>query len=275
MHRALACGLAGVLLSALIAGCTAPPSADGLTAKEAQTRGQPRAQAWKLDARLAGLAAIEAREGSALPQGWIASGRGPAAGLAVPAPDRALDGRAGEWYLHYTSPTTNATLEVLVAANGTVASVEVQRGRSGLEEGDLVQWAVDSVAAFDAALGDGNFSAAARAADGGVAYALAPRGGEGRNAADPFWIVTAASVQAGTGAWVFVNARTGERLPVSLPFSGFNASSAPPPPGSHPPPQNLSWNGTLTAAEPLDEFPFQVALGHRDIVLDATWNATA
>lgn len=260
--------LALLLAAAVLAGCTGSPFGGGaFTAKEAQGQGDPHARQWRADAVLAGLVGPEARQGSEFLGNESSDWPG------APQPDGNVgDGRLPQWFLHYVSPQTGASLGVVVYANGTVVSHE---DRGGDRDGPLGEWSVDSPQAVQVAMQDANFSAAVRASDGGALYALGP--GEG---GAPFWILTAGSEGAGTGAIVFVNARTGERLNVpffggGFPLPGFPFSGGP---GSGDTrgcnPSSSNAEGTLGFQMPQAELPFEVQEGCSTIEADLEWDGT-
>lgn len=206
--------------AAVLAGCTSNPLGGGpLTAKEAQGKADPAARQWRGDAVLVGIAAPEGGAGSAF------LGNGSSEWPMRVDPDGSVgDGRLPQWILNYRSPAANASLAVVVYQNGTVQTHDDPESRGDDGSTPVANWQVDSPQAAQVAMQDANFSAAARAADGGIVYVLGQgNGGMQMGGNDPFWILTTGSESASTGAIVFINARTGERL--NVPFFGGDFGS--------------------------------------------------
>lgn len=270
--------LALVLAAAVLAGCTSNPLGGGpLTAKEAQGRADPAARQWQPDAVLIGLAAPEAGPGSDFLGNGNRSGNG---GWPVAAePDGSVgDGRLPQWFLNYRSASTNRSLAVLVYQNGTVRT-EPDAG-NGEDGPPVASWQVDSPQAAQVAMQDANFSAAARASDGGIVYVLGQgAGGPQMGGNDPFWVLTAGSEQADTGGIVFVNARTGERLQVPFfggdlgnLFGGMFGDG-----GSFftdCPPEHTTFSGSVTLQDSEAEHPVEFPEGCASLELVLEWDST-
>lgn len=256
--------LAFVLTASVLAGCTSPLGGGGdMTAKEAEGRAAQRAREWRGDAVLVGVATVEAGPGAA---SFLGSGN--ASGWPVsPAPDGNVgDGRAPQWFFQYHSAAANRTYGVAVFRNGTLLADEDRGG--GDREGPIANWNIDSPRAAEIALQDANFSAAARASDGGIVYAL----GAG-DQPDPIWALTTGSERAATGGFALINARTGERLP----FPSFGFGSGFPFGGDafrRCDPDVQEAEGSLDAQDDTAEYPFTVDPGCDQVELELEWEGT-
>lgn len=272
-----------LLVAALLAGCAGPGPLGGLvgggdlTAKDAHNKVLPRAQQWQGDAGLAAVGATEARE----PGDFEDEGDFP---FAMGADSNVGDGRAPQWFLRYYSPSTDRYLSTVVYANGTILTQEERASEDEDVTVDLAKWQVDSPQAVQVAMQDANFSAAARASDGGILLMLAPKGGGPYNMGaygqpggnftppeDPFWMLTAHSDTEDRGAVVLVNARTGQRFEFPFPFGPFGGDF----PGGFPygaSPTVYSFSGQLSAQSPSRSHDFEVKAQHRVLDAELDWS---
>lgn len=261
-----------VLATLLLAGCTSNPFGGPveLTAREAAALAQPRAQQWHGDAVLGGLVGFEAGANSNFTKNFSDTG----GNISQPAPDsRVADGRAPLWLAIYHSPSANRSLGVAVHGNGTLETQESEPDGDS-KHLDMAAWQVDSPRAVEIALQDANFSAAAKASDGGLVAALGmgDTSGNASEARDPFWFLTAGSEATRMGAFVLVNARTGERSNFSFPGMG-NLTFGPGgwTGGGGGEARSYNFQGALTATQREGSHPFPVRADDLGIVASVTY----
>lgn len=252
--------LALLLLLPLLAGCTGSPLGGGeLTAKEAASRGADRARQWQADAVLAAVWTLEAPAGSPLFRG-----EADFSAALPPVPDRSIgDGRTAVWWLQYRSPSTNSSLDVAVAANGTVLADDA---KDSPRDAALQGWEVDSPRAIEVAMQNATFAQAVRAPGAGLTYAL---GGGSPDSTDPHWFLMA-GVNESPGGMMLVNARTAEPRPLpdfgpGFPFgSGLGGCRV----------ATETVSGTLDPQVPSASHPFMVDPGCGSAVVDLEWQGT-
>lgn len=247
MRRGLA--VASLLLAPLLAGCLTSAEA-GLTAKDAAARTLDRARQWQRDAELYGLGGFELRNQS-LP------GQGPF-GFLIARDPGPVDGRAPVWFVGYGSRGANASLVLLVYANGTILALDED---DDLDEDavPLRNWEVDSPQVIEVLRGHADVGPLLQAPDASTGLFLQmPESA----VSDPIWNFFAHAGSLGKVAQGAVGARAGDVVAALVENVSGDVSFEAPPPVTY------QFEGSVTTAEPEAAHPFEVARGHSQVTYE-------